>query len=95
MQMNFSKVCSPSCSNGARRISCKASRRISTHFAGDVYVWSGYGVGAGLLQQNQLTQDLERLMQIMNSRLQSLATLNSDFHYQGNTEDSSTTLNSQ
>ena len=32
------------------------------------------------------TQDLERLIQIMNSGLQSLATLNSDFHYEGNTE---------
>ena len=30
---------------GARRISCKTSRAISTHFAGDV--WSGYGVGPG------------------------------------------------
>ena len=78
---------------GARRISCKTSRGISTHFAGDV--WSSYRVGPGLLQQNQLTQDLERLIQIMNSRLQSLVTLNSDFHYEGNTEESSTTLNSQ
>ena len=30
---------------GARRISCKTSRGISTHFAGDI--WSGYGVGPG------------------------------------------------
>ena len=29
-------------------------------------------------------------MQVMDSRLQSLAKLNSDFHYQGNTEESST-----
>ena len=36
---------------GACRISCKASRRISTHFAGDV--WSSYGVGPGLLQNSQ------------------------------------------
>ena len=43
-------------------------------------------VGPGLLQQNQLTQDLELLIQIMNSRLQSIATLNSDFHYEGNAE---------
>ena len=78
---------------GARRISCKASRGISTHFAGDV--WSSYGVGPGLLQQNQLTQDLELLIQIMNSRLESLATLNSDFHYEGNTDESSTTQNSR
>ena len=79
---------------GASRISCKASRGISTHFAG--VVWSSYGVGPGLLlQQNQLTQDLELLIQMMNSRLQSLATLNSDFHYEGNTEESSTTQNSQ
>ena len=45
-------------------------------------------------QQNQLTQDLELLMQVMDSRLQSLATLYSDFHYQGSTEESSTTQNS-
>ena len=31
----------------------------------------------------------------MDSRLQSLAKLNSDFHYQGTTEESSTTQNSQ
>ena len=78
---------------GARRISCKASRGISTHFAGDV--WSSYGVDPRLLQQNQLTQDLERLIQIMNSGLQSLATLNSDFHYEGNTERGNSTQNSQ
>ena len=41
-------------------------------------------------QENQLTQDLELLMQVMDSRLQSLAKLNSDFHYQGNAEESST-----
>ena len=68
-------------------------RGISTHFACDV--WPSYGVGPALLQQNQLTQDLERLIQITNSRLQSLATLNSDFHYEDNTEESSTTQNSQ
>ena len=33
------------------------------------------------------------LMQIVNSILQSLATLNSEFHYQGTTEDSSTMQN--
>ena len=61
-------------------------------------VWSSYGVGQGLLQQNQLTQDLELLIRMMNSRLQSPATLNSDFHYEGNTElteESSTTQNSK
>ena len=47
---------------GARRISCKASRGISTHFSGDV--WSSYGVGPGLLQQNQLTQDSDNELQI-------------------------------
>ena len=78
---------------GARWISCNAFRGISTHFEGDV--WSSYGVGPGVLQQNQLTQDLELLIHIMNSRLQSLATLNSDFHYEGNTEESSTKQNSQ
>ena len=35
------------------------------------------------------------LMQIMNSILQSLTTLSSEFHYQGTTEDSSTMQNSQ
>ena len=45
-------------------------------------------------QENQLTQDLDLLMQVMDSRLQSLATLYSDFHYQGSTEESSTTQNS-
>ena len=34
-------------------------------------------------------------MQIMNSRLKSLAKLNSDFDYQGTTEESSTTQNSK
>ena len=47
---------------GAQRISCKASRGISTHFSGDV--WSSYGVGPGLLQQNQLTQDSDNELQI-------------------------------
>ena len=37
-------------------------------------VWSSYGVSPGLLQQNQFTQDLQLLIQIMNSRFQSLAT---------------------
>ena len=56
MQMNFSKVWSPFCSSartvwtkiyrwGARTISCKTSRGIPTHYAGDV--WSSYGVGSG------------------------------------------------
>ena len=48
-------------------------------------------------QENQRTQDLELLMQIMNSRLKSLAKLNSDFDYEGTTEESSIyiTQNSQ
>ena len=46
------------------------------------------------VQGNQLTQDLELLMQVMDSRLQSLATLYSDFHYQGSTEETNTTQNS-
>ena len=46
-------------------------------------------------QENQLTQDLELLMQIMNSRLKSLAKLNSAFDYEGTTEESSITQNSQ
>ena len=37
-------------------------------------VWSSYGVSPGLLQQNQFTQDLQLLIQIMNYRFQSLAT---------------------
>ena len=46
-------------------------------------------------QENQRTQDLELLMQIMNSRLKSLAKLNSEFDYEGTTEESSITQNSQ
>ena len=74
---------------GARRISCKTSRRISTQFA------MMYGRVALSVRENQLTQDLELLMQVMDSRLQSLATLYSDFRYQGSTEESSTTQNSR
>ena len=37
----------------------------------------------------------ELLMQVMDSKLQSLATLYSDLHYQDSTEESSTTQNSQ
>ena len=54
-------------------------------------LWVMYGRVTESAQENQLTQDLELLMQVMDSRLQSLAKLNSDFHYQGNTEESSTT----
>ena len=46
------------------------------------------------IAENQLTQDLELLIQVMDSRLQSLGTLYSEFHYQGSTEESSTTQNS-
>ena len=42
------------------------------------------------VQGNHLTQDLEILMQVVDSRLQSLATLYSDYHYQGDTEEFST-----
>ena len=45
-------------------------------------------------QENQLTQDLERLMQVIGTRLQSLATLYSDIYYQGSTEQSNTLENS-
>ena len=45
-----------------------------------------YGRVTKSAQENQLTQDLELLMQVMDSRLQSLAKLNSDFHYHGTTE---------
>ena len=58
-------------------------------------LWVMYGRVTESAQENQLTQDLELLMQVMDSRLQSLAKLNSDFHYQGTTEESSTTQNSQ
>ena len=54
-----------------------------------------YGRVALSVQENQLTQDLELLMQVMDSSLQSLATLYSDFHYQGSTEETSTTQNSR
>ena len=46
-----------------------------------------YGRVALSVRENQLTQDLELLMQVMDSRLQSLATLYSDFHYQDSTEE--------
>jgi len=52
-----------------------------------------YGRVTESAQENQLTQDLELLMQVIDSRLQLLATLYSDFHYQGSTEESSTTQN--
>ena len=42
-----------------------------------------YGRVTESVQGNQLTQDLELLMQVVDSRLQSLATLYSDYHYQG------------
>ena len=58
-------------------------------------LWVMYGRVTESAQENQLTQDLELLMQVMDSRLQSLAKLNSDFHYQGTTEESITTQNSQ
>ena len=45
-------------------------------------------------QENQLTQDLERLMQVIGTRLQSLATLYRDIYYQGSTKQSSTLENS-
>ena len=57
-------------------------------------VWVTYGGVTESAQENQLTQDLELLMQVMDPRLQSLAKLNSDFHYQGTTEASITTQNS-
>ena len=50
-------------------------------------LWVMYGRVTESAQENQLTQDLELLMQVMDSRLQSLAKLNSDFHYQGTTEE--------
>ena len=50
-----------------------------------------YGRVTEAVQANQLTQDLELLMQVVDSRLQSLATVNSDFHYEGNAEKSSIT----
>ena len=48
-------------------------------------LWVMYGRVTESAKENQLTQDLELLMQVMDSRLQSLAKLNSDFHYQGTT----------
>jgi len=45
-------------------------------------LWVMYGRDREYGQENQRTQDLELLMQIMNSRLQSLAKLNSDFDHQ-------------
>ena len=58
-------------------------------------LWVMYGRVMETAQENQRTQDLELLKQIMNSRLKSLAKLNSDFDYEGTTEESSITQNSQ
>ena len=58
-------------------------------------LWVKYGRVTESAQENQLTQDLELLMQVMDSRLQSLATLYGDFHYQGSTEETNTTQNSR
>ena len=57
-------------------------------------LWVMYGRVTESAQENQPTQDLELLMLIMNSRVQSLAKLNGDFDYQGTTEESSITQNS-
>ena len=54
-----------------------------------------YGWVVLSVQGNQLMQYLELLMQVMDSRLQSLATLYSDFHYQGSTEETNTMQNSR
>ena len=45
-------------------------------------------------QENKLTQDLERLMQVIGTRLQSLATLYIDIYHQGSTEQSNNLENS-
>ena len=45
-------------------------------------------------QENQPTQDLERLMQVIATRLQSVVALYSDIYYQGSTEQSNTLENS-
>ena len=102
MQVKFSKVCSPFCST-AGTVSKKIPMGGTQNFLQDVkrninalcVICGWHGRVMESAQENQLTQDLELLMQVMDSRLQSLAKLNSDFHYQGNTEESSTTQNSQ
>ena len=43
-------------------------------------LWVMYGRVTKSAHENQLTQDLELLMQVKDSRLRSLAKLNSDFH---------------
>ena len=72
---------------GTRRISCKTSRGISTPFVwfvGDV--WSSYGVGPGESAYSGFGAiDAGNELQITIT-----CKLNSDFHYQGNTEESST-----
>ena len=103
MQVKFSKVCPPFCST-AGTVSKKIpmgghaeflARRQEEYQRPLCDLWVMYGRVTESAQENQLTQDLELLMQVMDSRLQSLAKLNSDFYYQGNTEESSTTQNSQ
>ena len=96
MQVKFSKVCSPFCST-AGTVSKKIPMGGTQNFLQDVkrninalcVICGWHGRVTESAQENQLTQDLELLMQVMDSRLQSLAKLNSDFHYQGNTEESS------
>ena len=53
-----------------------------------------YGRVRESVQENQLTQDLERLMQVTGTRLQSLAILYSDIYYQGSTQQANTLENS-
>ena len=97
MQVKFSKVCSPFCST-AGTVSKKIPMGGTQNFLQDVkrninalcVICGWHGRVMESAQENQLTQDLELLMQVMDSRLQSLAKLNSDFHYQGNAEESST-----
>ena len=70
---------------GARRIS---TRRQEEYQRTSCDLWVMYGRVTESAQENQPTHDLKLLMQIMNSRLQSLSKLNSDFDYQGTIEES-------
>ena len=106
MQENFTKVCSPFCCTVGtvwKKMPMGGhaeflARRQEEYQRTLCDLWVMYGRVTIRSRPRRIsfnTQDLELLMQVVDSRLQSLAKLNSDFHYQGTTEESITTQNSQ
>ena len=104
MQVKFSKVCSPFCST-AGTVSKKIPMGGTQNFLQDVKrninalcvicAWCMVELRSRPRRISLLRIWNYWMMKVMDSRLQSLAKLNSDFHYQGNTEESSITQNSQ